>query len=173
MHWGDVPAWVGVSVSIIVAASGWRQSRNARSGAELARDRADEAMASSASMASSLTEISTSLAKLADLRSHANGGPSPLPDPSKPMNLPAWNVEYRTGSAYVLRNVGLGSASHVTIDARQAIARRLPDKDGVDLGPGQGHEFLLIGAFGSPVPVDLVVNCAELDPQHVAVPTKP
>jgi hypothetical protein len=84
--------------------------------------------------------------------------------------LPAWNIEYRTGQTYALRNVGARPSTHVMIDAGSSIARNLPEQPGVTLEPGQAHAFMLIGAMGAPLPTDVVVSSAELGSQHVPIP---
>lgn len=175
MEWGDVPSWVGIALSL--GGAGWAylnsrkakiDSRKAKIDAAQAEERSDQALIASQSMASSSNRMADSLAEIAHAYAQARPGPGELPTVRKP----AWNVEYRTGNAYVLRNVGTAAASHVLADAGTSIAKNLPVGDGVTLEVGQGHQFLLIGAWGAPVPTSLEVTCAELGTQHVSVPAK-
>jgi hypothetical protein len=163
---GDISSWVAVAVSIVLAWAAKHQSKAAKTSAAKAEDHAAQALAASQSMADSLRAIAHAFTR------SASAGPS-RGEVAQDLAAPAWNVEYRTGNRYALRNVGTATASAVTVDAGPTIARSLPDRQGVSLEPGQAHEFQLFGAWGSPVPVNVEVTCAELGTRQVPVPAKP
>ncbi|MCW2527936.1 MAG: hypothetical protein JWM76_2796 [Pseudonocardiales bacterium] len=190
MTWEVASAWAGVVVSIVFGYLANHRSKASKKEAEEATERSREALAANQSMATSLDKIAESFNRLRPVSGPQDAQSSPG-DPSEQGGHPgqpdiggredeqtsrsadrlppAWNVEYRSGSSYALRNVGAGSATHVTIDAQGSLAKNLPTDDGVSLSPGQAHAFMLIQA---PLPTGLLVSSSELGPVHVAVPPK-
>jgi hypothetical protein len=80
-----------------------------------------------------------------------------------------WRIERPQGDRFVLRNTGAEIAEHVFVDESQLppIHRNLP----VDtvIRPGEGHDMLLKGARGHPMPNQVYVRW-EGHPEWFAVP---
>lgn len=89
---------------------------------------------------------------------------------TQPSNV-SWQIENPTGNRYVLRNTGTDVAEHVEVDAEQAgpIVRNLP-RDST-IRPGEGHDMLMMGAFGHPLPNQLYVRWGG-HPEWLAVPIR-
>ncbi|MDQ1734130.1 MAG: hypothetical protein QOH56_381 [Pseudonocardiales bacterium] len=182
MTWEVGAGWAGVIVSIVLGYLANHRSKATKREATEATERSREALASNKSMATSLDRIAESFGRLAipgpQGPQGAPGSQGPQGHQGAPgaavaqVRLPAWNIEYRNGQTYALRNVGSGPATRVTIDAGVGIARGLPDNGGVALDPGQAHPFMLIGAMGAPLPTDVAVRSEELAEQRVPVPAK-
>jgi hypothetical protein len=174
MSWQVAASWGGVLVSIIFGVLANHRSKATMHKAAEATNRSREALAANQSMAQSLDKIAESFSR--------HGRPTGTHEleyrgaararRAAAEARPEWNIEYRNGSTYALRNVGTGHATDVTIDAGPVIARDLPAGTGVSLEPGQAHTFTLIGTWQVPPPTDLVVKSQELPVQHVAVPPK-
>lgn len=177
MTWEIGAAWAGVLVAVVFGIANLYRSKATRQAAATAIERSEEALAAYSSMARSLDAIAE------NTQSHPRPGPrgvrSDQGSPSDPptqgdegtqTTKPAWNIEYRTGQAYALRNLRAEPSTHVMIDAGTSIARNLPQPPGVRLEPNQAHTFMLIGAMGAPLPTDVVITCAELGAQRVAIP---
>lgn len=185
MTWEVGAAWAGVAVSIIFGIVNSYRSRSTKRAAARAEQRSEEALAVNRSMEKSLSQIAQSFSRQ-DLQGPsgpqgpqgAPGGQGPQGHQGAPgaqvtgARQPGWNIEYRGGQRYALRNVGAGLASHVTIDAGLVVARDLPDGAGISLAPGQAHSFMIIGTLQASVPTDVLVTCDELEPQHVPVPSR-
>ncbi len=91
----------------------------------------------------------------------------------EPADLVTWSVEHRKGNTYALRNAGTATATAVTVDEGRvtSLHRLLPKQ--ATIAPGSSEEFLLIGAFGAPIPREVWVSWDGADrPVAVAVPSK-
>ncbi len=170
--------WVADGIAgagVLIAAVSFEASRRAS-------NRADEAGASADSMAESLRRI-------ADLQEAAvqrrqtepraerwteadSGGPKVTEFALQPPRGPVFNVEYRGGVLFALRNVSTTPATAVTIDPESfpfTMGRNLPDR--VTLYPMQSHEFQVFSASGAPRPGEVLVSCDEWsEPRHVPMP---
>lgn len=64
-------------------------------------------------------------------------------------------MEHVNGVRYILRNGGTGPAVNVTTvrAGEPDQCRDLPN--GVTIGPGEGHEFIILTAMGLPVPTSI------------------
>jgi hypothetical protein len=83
-----------------------------------------------------------------------------------------WQLTRRAANTFVLRNVGTDTAKEVSVDPESAtgINRNLPE--GVTLRPQESVEFIMIAAWGAPVPNEIQVSSTGFeDPQIVPVPT--
>lgn len=167
MTWEIAAAWAGVVVSAVIGFVANHQSAGAKKTAA-------EALAASQSMAASLDKIAQELAQPRRVSPQAGTAAAPEPGPAAaPEPGPAWNIEYRGGQTYALRNVGSGPATRVTITTPPGVARQLPTGDGVDLEPAQAHGFVMTATRQSPLPTDVLVSCAERGDERVPLPSRP
>jgi len=155
-QWGDVPAWVAITISITAGLRAWWAGKRAR-----------EAVAGTASLEVSLQQIADIMQKGQALRAHAEAL-------SAPPRL-AFTVEFVSGYLYRLRNVGDSLATGITLnlpDFRAGSTRVLLDD--VELPPlASAAPFEIRGPWGHPVPGDVTVECDELaEPVRVPLPPR-
>jgi hypothetical protein len=176
MQWGDVPAWVAIALSAAASVQAWRARRQAR-----------EATAGAASLEVSLQRIADALDRSSSAgrpyRSRASGPADPgTAGPAEPLGptgesapaLPEFNVEFVSGDAYRLRNVGTVPATGVTVTTEpfpEGLTRGLPVD--AELSPlASTGPFSIFGSRQSPVPGEVRVTCDQL-PEPVRVPLPP
>lgn len=155
MNLGDVPGWVALAIAVGSGVLSWRSLRWERLSAEAAGRSAQEA-----ERANRLAERALELRGLPSGEAEAPAGIGP--DVS-------WRIERPQGDRFVLRNTGTDVAEHVDVDESQVppIHRNLP-RDAI-IRPNEGHDMLLKGTFGHPMPNQLYVRW-EGQPEWVAVP---
>jgi hypothetical protein len=159
MDWGDVPAWVALAIAVGSGVLSWRSLRWERLSAEAAGRSAQEA-----ERANRLAERALEMHGLPARRRELDAGDEISPEPDV-----SWRVERPQGDRYVLRNTGTGIADHVDVDETQLppIHRNLP-RDAV-IRPGEGHDMLIKGVFGHPMPNQIYVRW-EGQPEWKAIP---
>lgn len=139
-----IPAWIGVSAA-------WVKAGQADGRAERAEERAEEALEQYRRIADALDQPGST----------TSGRPAA-----------SFQLEWRGGELYSLRNLGPEKATNVVLDAAQiSVIRGHPQ--GVELSPLEGVEFLMAGSMGNPVPSQVQVSCDQIEePAIVPVPSK-
>lgn len=129
--------------------------------------RAREAMAGKASLEVSLQRIADIMQEGQTLRAHEGARSAPP--------KPAFTVEFVSGHSYRLRNVGDALATAVTLnlpDSPAGLTRSLPNDAKLPPLASTGP-FLIQGAWGTPAPGDVTVECDQLaEPVRVPLPPR-
>jgi hypothetical protein len=83
-----------------------------------------------------------------------------------------WLLTRRSKNTYVLRNVGNETATHVRVIPESVSSLHRNPPEDATIRPQESVEFLLIGAWGKPVPNEIMVASGDNDaaPQVVPVP---
>ena len=151
MNLGDVPGWIALIISVASAVLSWRSLRWERLSAEAAGRSAQEA-----ERANRLAERALDLRAVSASRTGAPE-PEPFQEPARGSGV-SLSIEHPQGDRYVLRNNGTEVADHVYVDESQLppIVRNIP-QDAV-IRPGEGHDMLIKGVFGHPMPNQLYVQ---------------
>jgi hypothetical protein len=111
LNMGDVPGWTALGVAIIAVIVSVRANRHAKDSADASKDSAGSARRS---------------ADAAERQAAAAEKALPPPPPAVD-----WEIEHLSNEGYMLRNIGVGTATGVKIDLERAgIIRDL------DLGDG-------------------------------------
>lgn len=173
MNWGDIPGWVALAIATGAGVLSWRSLRWERLSAEAAGRSAQEA-----ERANRLAERALELRALPptdrgpeqDL--HLSGIPSEEAFGEMTVQQAPnvdWRIERPQGDRYVLRNIGTDVADHVDVDETQLppIHRNLPS-DAI-IRPGEGHDMLIKGVWGHPMPNQIYVRWAG-HPEWKAIP---
>ncbi|TDC42076.1 hypothetical protein [Micromonospora sp. KC213] len=135
---GDVPAWTALVLSGAAVYVATRANRHARDSAAASKDSAGSARRS---------------ADAAERQALAAEAAIPPPPPQV-----AWRVEWVSKQRYLLRNIGVGTATGVKVEVRNAHPLA-----GLKLGDGtlesnQSVSFLIMGSMGRPAPTELWVS---------------
>lgn len=180
VDWGDAPAWAAVVVAVLAllisvgsAVLSWKSLRWEQLNAEAALRSAEAAeranrfaeLAVQRQLDASPGESGTDEPQIGVPEISTN--PS-LSVPGQPSDV-RWRIENPSGNRYVLRNTGTSVAEHVEVDAAGAgpVSRNLP-RDST-IRPGEGHDMLIMGTWGHPVPNQLYVRW-QGQPEWTAVP---
>lgn len=145
MDAGNVAQWVAIGIT----AAGWAESR-------LAVWRGKDKQSA---MAAALERIADAAER------NRPGTPSRVIAESAP--AAEWLIENPAKNVFVLRNVGTATATGVRVVTGHELTRDLPD--GVTLGPMQSARFLLMSAWGHPLPDEVRVEWDGALPQSVPV----
>lgn len=168
MDWGDAPAWVAVGVAVLAllisvgsAVLSWKSLQWERLNAESTSRSADAAERAERRAELALRQ-NVELTGIPSAEAFGSATLTQSPNVS-------WRIEKPEGARHVLRNTGTDVAEHVEVDASQAgpITRNLP-RDAT-IRPGEGHEMLIKGTWGHPVPNQLYVRWGG-HPDWLAVP---
>ncbi|MEV5765324.1 hypothetical protein AB0L34_12235 [Micromonospora sp. NPDC052213] len=146
---GDVPAWAALLISAGAVYVATRANRHARDSAAASKDSAGSARRS---------------ADAAERQAVAAEAAIPPPPPQV-----VWQVERVNNKRYLLRNVGVGTATGVQIDVRQAHPLVGLNLGNGTVGPNESVSFLITGSMGRPSPTELWVSWDGQD-EPVAVP---
>jgi hypothetical protein len=148
---GDLATWAGVLVALGLGIGSIYTSRRAKTEAAEARAVNDRMAAAQERMAKLMGQ------RLDEAR---QGGVSkPAID---------WEIEWRGGNAYALRNIGSRTATDVRMNADGML---IDAPDGVTIEPFRSHRFLLVGTLGKPRGDEVAVTSAEEpEPQHIPLP---
>ncbi|WP_020574189.1 hypothetical protein [Actinopolymorpha alba] len=159
---GDLPTWVGIVISLIFSISALGVSIRAlkwqRIGAEMQEIAAHAAVrqADAAERAIDLSEQQLQ--------------PGPTTSADRGPGSVSWALEHPGGHKFLLRNTGDVTATGVTIDEGNLPISRLVPKD-ARIRPEESVEFLMIPAWGRPVPSELWVTWdGSKEPAAVRVP---
>ena len=176
IDWGDAPAWAAAGVAVLAllisvpsAVLSWKSLRWERLSAEAALRSAE-----AAERANRFAEEAVRWQRAAAQDIEPTGIPSEEAFGNATVTQPprvSWQIENPSENRYVLRNTGSDVAEHVEVDPEQAstIARNLP-RDAT-IRPGEGHDMLMMSAWGHPVPNQLYVRW-EGHPDWLAVPIR-
>jgi hypothetical protein len=139
---GDVPAWAALLVSAGAVWVATRANRHARESASAAQRSADAA----------------------ERQAQAAEAALPLPPPDV-----AWRIEHVNRQRFLLRNIGVGVATGLRIDVRDA--HPLAGLVNLDepVPPNGSVSFLITGSLGKPSPTELWLTWDGHD-KPVAVP---
>ncbi|MDG4785935.1 hypothetical protein O7626_08345 [Micromonospora sp. WMMD1102] len=127
---GDVPAWVALIVSVVSVLVAVRATRHARDSAGAARRSADAA------------------------ERQAAAAEAAVPPPPPAVD---WRIVHQQKSRYVLRNVGVETATGVQIQDHDAILWAV-DEVPTEVPPNAGVPFLIAATMGNPAPDELWVT---------------
>lgn len=161
MNWDVTWAAVSATAAVLSVAGGtiawWRSrySSTAKSDAEDARDYARRTLAALETTANSMQDISS---RREQSMNHS---------PAEPLTL-----THVRNSLYRLQNNTDDSVLIEQIDNADRFVR-LDLEPGTDIPAYESVEFLIAGAWGKPVPGELVVGLAQADhPTRIAIPPK-
>jgi hypothetical protein len=152
MAFGDLAAWAGVLVALGLGFRSIYTSHHAKSEAAEAREVNERMAAAQERMAELMAQ------RLNDAQAGVVARPAI-----------DWEIEWRGGDRYALRNVGTEAATYARIVADGLVWDAPPD--GVMLEPFRSVEFLLLGSLGQPRGHEvMVVTAEEPEPRYVPLP---
>jgi len=160
-----IATWGGISVSALIAVAAFVVSVLSLS-AQRESARAATVSAESAQRANWLTEQRL----LREQRDGKQQGESNTSAERRHSDV-RWLLDRRGKNTFVLRNVGSDVAEEVRIPAQTAatVSRNLPES--ATLRPNESVEFMMLGAWGAPIPNEIVVmSNGYPDGQVVPVP---
>ncbi|MFQ6147069.1 hypothetical protein ACLMNJ_29070 [Streptomyces seoulensis] len=156
---GDWAGWVGVLVAVLTVAVGlWQQKRQARSQKEaddIARRHADaverRALATEEALQRLVERLPAAVRTLAEAQIAAQ--------PVRHAEAVSWRLDRPKKNVFVLRNTGSEVATGVRVDVGdhpKGLTRQVPEDAVVQRGGST--EFLVLGAWGAPVPHEFRVS---------------
>lgn len=169
----DASDWIAIASAVIaipsavVAVQSLLRSRTAKEEAEKADQNAKEAVAVNERMAAAQERIAVASERRIE---ELLAGRSISSEPKI-----AWEIEWRGGSSYVLRNLGTDIATGVLLepdDANMIVSRNVRNGE-ISIGPLQSYQFGLAPSLASPLPAEIMVRCNEMPvPVAVRIPPK-
>ncbi|MGW3811253.1 hypothetical protein [Micromonospora sp. NPDC005113] len=139
---GDVPAWAALAVSVGAIVVALRSNRHAKASAAASRRSADAA------------------------ERQAQAAEAALPPPPPQVS---WRVEHVNRQRYVLRNIGVGTATGLRIDVRDGHPLVGLEREEKAIPPNGSISFLIAASMGRPHPTELWLTWDGQD-EPVAVP---
>ncbi|MFG3300351.1 hypothetical protein [Micromonospora chersina] len=141
---GDAPAWVALLASVGAILVSLRANRHAKESADAARRSADAA------------------------ERQAEAAEAALPPPPPQV---AWRVEWVNRQRYLLRNIGVGPATGLRIDVRDAHPLVGLNETEEPIPPNGSVSFLISASMGRPAPTELFLTWdGQEEPVAVPVP---
>lgn len=155
MEPGDVATWVGVLITLGISVMTYVQSRRQARIADEANIASQEQVEAAQRRA---VAVEDSLAEA--LRLLAERGLTAAPPTTVGASGPGevqWALERRGRHSYLLRNVGVATATGVHVDRDRAtpIVRNMPEN--ATVRPGESVQFLMAPTFGNPLPGEVWV----------------
>ncbi|WP_141665734.1 hypothetical protein [Streptomyces prasinus] len=156
---GDWAGWIGVFVAVLtVALSLWQQRRQARRQIEaddIARRHADSAERRALATEEALQRLIERLPAAVQAHAEAQIAAQPV----RHAEAVSWELDRPKKNVFVLRNTGSEVATGVQVDVGdhpKGLTRQVPE-DAV-VRKGESTEFMVLGAWGAPVPREFRVS---------------
>ncbi|MFH9428751.1 hypothetical protein ACH4JZ_10785 [Streptomyces sp. NPDC017615] len=156
---GDWAGWIGVLVAVLTVAIGWwqqrRQARRQIEADNIARRHADAAERRALATEEALQRLIERLPPAVQAHAEAQIAAQPV----RHAAAVSWGLDRPKKNVFVLRNTGSEVATGVHVDVGdhpKGLTRQVPE-DAV-VRKGESTEFMVLGAWGAPVPREFRVS---------------